>query len=397
MKGRRTIAGVAFLALFLAGASMGTLAPDLAARGPKGVTKIIISKDRAIIDGDTIDVDDLKEGLREIGALDVTIVGDTGDLEDVGITKKRSEIVKFGGDVRVDEDEKVTGAVVVFGGSATIAGVVTDDVVVVGGDLMIEDTADIRGSAVCMGGEITKMPGAKIGEGEVSLGSFPTGASIAPFVCPGRGIGGFLHHGVGLFAGLVWIGLVLLFGAAILFFFPGALERVSATIEEVPVKSGLVGLFGEILLVPLLLFVTLVLCVSIIGIPLLFLVIPLAVFAVIAAFFLGYIGAGVFAGREIGNRAGISLESRYRVMAIGVVAILAFNILSWIVGLGGDTLWPLRAIFGFVGGVIGYLAATVGFGAVIMTKFGTRPFPVARKAAASEPATTGGGPAVDAP
>jgi hypothetical protein len=334
--------------------------------------KITIFKDRAIVNGDTINLGDLKDELSRIGDLDITIIGDADSLAGEGVTEKRNEIVRFGGDVTVDENEKITGSVVVFGGTATIAGVVTEDVVVMGGDLIIEKTADIRGSAVCFGGTIDRDPDAKIGEQEVSLGKFPFGIALGPFFGDEYGIGHFMHRGVGLFAGLVCLGLLLLFGAGTIFFFPKPVDRVSRTIDGGPLKAGLVGLLGEILMFPLFLVVTLVLCVSIIGIPLLFLVIPLGVLAVLAAFFLGYVGSGVFAGHRFGERASLSPDSPYKVMVLGIILLLGFDILASIVGLTGDELWPLKTTFGVIGGIITYLAATVGFGAVIMTRFGTR-------------------------
>ncbi|OGF98085.1 MAG: hypothetical protein A2Z06_05040 [Candidatus Glassbacteria bacterium RBG_16_58_8] len=61
-------------------------------------------------------------------------------------------------------------------------------------------------------------------------------------------------------------------------------------------------------------------------------------------------------------------------MIIGVLALLAFDILAAIAGLTGDALWPVGTLFGIVGCIITYLAVTIGFGAVILTRFGTRRF-----------------------
>jgi hypothetical protein len=344
----------------------------------KSAKKIIISKDKAIVNGDTINLDDLKEDLRRIGELDITIVGRLEDLEEEGISKKRNEVVKFGGDIRVEKNEKIVGSVVVFGGNACIAGSVTEDVVVLGGDLIIEETADIRGSAVCFGGDIEKMAGAKIGDQEVSLGSFPFGMAIHPFFVYGdEGVGRFMHRGIGLFTDIVLLGLLLLLGAGIIFFFPNALDRVEGAVDDNLLKSGFVGLLGEILVLPLFLIVTVVLCVSIIGIPLLFLVIPLGLLGLVAACCLGYIGVSMFAGQKFGASKAIKTTSRYRVMVVGIIILLAFNILATIVGLTGS-LGLLEILFCTVGGLITYLAATIGFGAVIMTRFGTRSIAVAK-------------------
>ncbi len=375
MNRKWTIITIALAISFLLAFAFGNLYPqEEKAAGEnteKIAKKIVISKDMAIVDGDTFDLEDLEEDLRQVGELDITIVG-LDDLDEEGlVTSKRNEIVKFGGDIRVEEYEKIAGSVVVFGGTATIAGAVTEDVVVVGGDLVIEETADIRGSAVCFGGEIIKEQGAKIGDQEVSLGSFPCAITVGPFIGH-HGFGDFLEWGVGFFAGIVLLGLLLLLGAGAIFFFPNAFNKVSEGVGENLLKSGLVGLLGEILVVPVLVVVSLVLAVSIIGIPLLFLVIPLAVLGIVSAIFMGYIGTGMFVGGKIGERASWTLSSPYRVMLVGVIALLAFDILAAFVGITSGALWPVQVAFGIVGGIITFLAVTVGFGAVILTRFGTR-------------------------
>jgi hypothetical protein len=381
MSRKWTTIAIALGFTFLLAFAVGSLYPQEEKTGEEDVEKIarkiIISKDQAIVDGDTFDLEDLEEDLRHIGELDITIIG-LDDWDDEGmVTDKRNEVVKFGGDVRVEEWEKIDGSVVVFGGTATIAGVVKEDAVVLGGDLIIEETADIRGSAVCFGGEIEKEQGAKIGDQEVSLGNFPCGAmTVGPFIGY-NGFGGFFDRGVGFFAGIILLGVLLLLGAGAIFFFPNAFGRISETVGDNLLKTGLVGLLGEILILPMFVVVTVVLAVSIIGIPLLFLVIPLAVLGLVAAVFMGYIGTGMFVGRKIGERASWSVSSPYRIMLIGVIALLAFDILAAIIGIA-SVLWPIQVVFGIVGGIITYLAVTVGFGAVILTRFGTRPFEAAQ-------------------
>ena len=363
---------IGFGVMTLVSFAAGSIAFGDGGKGEKGATKIIITQSHAIIDGDTGDLDDLEENIRRLGELNVTIIDDSEDWEkDAGTTRKRNELVKFGDDVVVEEDEKISGSVVVFGGSATIAGVVTEDVVVFGGDLIAEETADIRGSAVCFGGEIDKRPGAKIGDQEVGFGKFPFGVTIGPFIGL-QSFGGFIDRGVSVFAGIICLGLLLLFGAGALFFFPKPLRRVSEAVDRNLVKNGVVGLLGEIMLLPLLLVISIVLCVSIIGIPLLFLIIPLCLLGVFAAAFLGYLGVAMFAGNFVSCRLSGPISSEQKTLAIGIITLLIFDILAAVVGLTGGILWPVKVALGFTGGLVGYLAMTIGFGAVIMTRFGTR-------------------------
>ena len=62
--------------------------------------------------------------------------------------------IAIGQDVRVERDEEVTDAAVVIGGSLTVDGRVRDGVVVVGGDLHLAPTADVRGDIVLVGGQL---------------------------------------------------------------------------------------------------------------------------------------------------------------------------------------------------------------------------------------------------
>ena len=249
------------------------------------------------------------------------------------------------------------------------------------GDLTLEETADVRGSAVCFGGDIQRNPGAKIGDQEVSLGNFPISIPWGPWI--GRhGVGPMISRGIGTFAGIVLLGIVLLLGAGLIFFFPRAVDRVSSVIGGGIVKSGLVGLLGEVMVLPVFLIVGLILCVSIIGIPLLFLVIPLGVLGLVAALFMGYIGAGLFVGRKIGERGSLQFSgSAYKAMIFGVIALLVFDILASVAGLTGGILWPIETFFKSVGCIVTYLAVTIGFGAVILTRFGTRPAAVEKAGA----------------
>jgi hypothetical protein len=60
-------------------------------------------------------------------------------------------------------------------------------------------------------------------------------------------------------------------------------------------------------------------------------------------------------------------------LLVGLLAVWALTIVGRVVGLGG---WPIRFIslaVLLVGFVIEYVAWTVGLGAAVMTRFGTRP------------------------
>jgi hypothetical protein len=78
-------------------------------------------------------------------------------------------------------------------------------------------------------------------------------------------------------------------------------------------------------------------------------------------------------------------------MAIGVVALYALVILGHVVGLPGGSFSMVGSVIGFVGWAVVYVAATVGLGAVVMSKFGTKAWepkpPVAVGAVPAAPAS----------
>ncbi|MDP3014001.1 MAG: polymer-forming cytoskeletal protein, partial [Candidatus Subteraquimicrobiales bacterium] len=78
------------------------------------------------------------------------------------------DIVRFGENVIVEEDEVIEGSIVIFGGDATIAGEVEKDVVVFGGDIDLKSTAVIHRDLVSFGGKVTREEGAKVLGSEVT-------------------------------------------------------------------------------------------------------------------------------------------------------------------------------------------------------------------------------------
>ena len=126
--------------------------------------------------------------------------------------------------------------------------------------------------------------------------------------------------------------------------------------------TGLIGLGVEVLLIP----VIVLFCITIIGIPIGLVVIPL-LFAL--AMLLGYTGVGLAVGERIANGSG---KSPYWSVAMGVLLLQALVIISGLVRLPGGPLRVFGWILAFLGWAIIYVAATVGLGSVIMTRFGTR-------------------------
>ena len=190
-----------------------------------------------------------------------------------------SEIVRFGGLVRVAVDERVSGDVVVIGGSAVVDGEVTGDVVVVGGSARFGPEAYVRGEVVVVGGSVERAPTAEVRRGITNVGfGMPFGGRRG-LSGPGGWFGPRSFQVWDLAGTLVRLVFLALIGCVVVFAARGTVERVAARSAAEPVKAGLVGFLAQVLFVPVLVVAIVLLAISIIGIPLLVLI-PFVLIAV---------------------------------------------------------------------------------------------------------------------
>lgn len=294
----------------------------------------------------------------------------------------RDGIVKFGGNVTVEEGDRVAGEVVVFGGTARILGTVEDELVVMGGTADLQGTVEgdvsvvggtlklgpksvVEGDVSVVGGALQREEGSRV-EGkieEVGVGDGRGGASI-----PGGGWKNAPFWGamsrVGSFFGQLFRGALLIVFALIAVALGGRYVRpMAARVSAEPVRSGGLGLLMQVLFVPVLVITVVVLAVSIIGIPLL-LLLPFALVLVLVGALLGFTGVAHHLGALVGPRVGIQSESPYVQTAVGVAAVMLLSVLGRAFGmLGGPTGAFLGGLLGFAGAVVEYVAWTVGLGA----------------------------------
>ncbi len=299
-----------------------------------------------------------------------------------GSRNQKEGIVRFGGTVTVEKDERVSGDVVVMGGSAHILGTVEDELVVIGGKADVQGTVDgdvsvvggalelgpesvVRGDVSVAGGSIRREPGARVdgkidevgvGDDGMAIGDL---SKIRPRVRTAWNVGSFL--------GALWRSILLVLLTLVVVALGRRYARpISARVAAEPVRSGLTGLLAEVLFVPVLVLTVVVLAVSIIGIPFL-LLLPFALVLVVVAALLGFSGVALTLGRAVLDRVGYQTESPYVQAAAGVVAALTPMLLARALGLLGSGFFG-----GFLGGtllvlgiVLEYLAWTVGLGATI--------------------------------
>lgn len=278
-------------------------------------------------------------------------------------------VVSRGQNLEVKEGQTVESAVV-YGGNLVVNGHVKDDAVAFGGNLEVHGRVD--GDAHAFGGNVILGPDAHV-EGDVSAfgGSVErddaaqVDGSIESFGGAGIGrmVAGEIKKGVkeaknpserrrdrdddgaGL-AGFI-LTFAVLFGLGFLgqMFFPARMKQLGEEVRRKPVQAGLTGFVGLLAMIPL----TVVLCITIIGIPVA-LVLWLA--APVAAA-LGYAAVA----SELGTRLPIlrGRKTQAVVLALGLLVLMVVGSLP---------------IFG---PLITTLVGLMALGAVVRTRFGHRP------------------------
>ena len=251
-------------------------------------------------------------------------------------------LVIVDGEVILEEGAGVRGSVFMLGGAAEINAAIDQDVSVVGGDIAIGPEAIIRGDFRVGGGEYEIAPGATI-EGSILTGP-ASNVELDDFFPR-------VSAAERLVQLLPW-SLVLAFLAYLAArTLPAPVSRVSQAEIEHPVVSAamgiLVGVVGPVLLV-FMAFTLILIPVTVIGV---------VVGGLMVAY--GWIGFGTAFGRFLVQRFNLEVGRS----GSAFLGTLAFMILV-------DVL----SIIPFIGPLVSLLAATIGLGAVVLTRFGLRQF-----------------------
>jgi len=302
-----------------------------------------------------------------LAAGDTTAVGAEQDTTGGMVTDDSSDDrVRVGASVHVGEDEVVDGDVVAVLGSVSVDGRVTGDVVSVMGSVNLGEDAIVDGEVVVVGGTLNREPGAVIEGGveEVAWGPnvhFGGPEFHAPFL---EGVGGLIMT-------IIWITVLGALAALMYLLARRPVERMAYRISESPWKAALVGLVAQILFFPVLVLSIVLLAISIIGIPLL-LAVPFALVALAIGMLIGFTAVARVLGSSAENRFGWQHDNPFVAVLIGVGLIMLVSFFASVLGIPGGPLGVFAVILGILGFVLQYAAWTVGLGALLLTRFGTR-------------------------
>ncbi len=308
---------------------------------------------------------------------------------DSGNKVRIGTLIRFAGSARVDVDEEAE-QVVVIGGPASIEGSVQDEVTAIGGDVRVN--GHVGGDVISVGGDVHLGPKAEV-EGDVtSVGGqvdHEPGSNIHGQINQVSGFGPGIHIGRNRdfhfwpwwtpFAGamrLVWsilaLAILALVVAVTVVIARDPVARVEAKLATELWQSGLAGFLAQLLFIPLFVAVTVVLVISIIGIPLLILY-PFLILALILGGLVGFSAFALRVGRLIERRFDRHFGSVVATALVGVFAIEILRIVGRLFDVGSGPFGVISWFFSFTGFLIAYAAWTFGFGAVILTRFGLGP------------------------
>lgn len=154
------------------------------------------------------------------------------------------------------------------------------------------------------------------------------------------------------------------------------LETVADAARRQPVRAWAVGFAGTFLAIPAFIIGILVLVVSVVGIPALLVWVPGFPIAVVLSLLLGFLAVAHGAGEVMAERRfhGIDWLQRansFHYLMTGLGLLFALPLAAHAIGMVGF-LGFVEGLLWFVGGMAIWLAFTIGFGAVLMTRAGTR-------------------------
>ncbi|HEX4912319.1 MAG TPA: hypothetical protein VFV51_00105 [Vicinamibacterales bacterium] len=275
--------------------------------------------------------------------------------------------IAVGQDVRIERDEEVSEAVIVVGGNLIIDGRVRDGVFVAGGDVHLSSTADVRGDLIVAGGKLTRDAGSRqLGSvSYVSLGEWwRTNTWWWPSIRFGE-VGRWVSL-LGTVARISVIGVLMLIMVAI---GRAAVARTGRAAFHEPGRAFLIGLAAEIFFVPFLVAASIGLVITIIGIPFVALLVPIAVLLLVFAFVLGFTSLACRLGEWVEDRLGWQPGNAFIATAIGFVILLAPTLIARFMYFApfGSTIGYAMLAVGFA---VEFIAWTIGLGAAIITGLG---------------------------
>jgi len=284
------------------------------------------------------------------------------NLEKDRIRTGGKDVFHVGGNFVVDEDEVIYGDIVSAFGDVTVKGTVEGGVLTLSGNIYVTSTGSIREGAFAVSGKVKKEPGARI---KTVIWDAPY-----PIEKPGYGDDNPMKvmGAVLLLIYIIW----MILSATCASIFKKNISVVMSAMKSNSVTSYFKGYLFYIL--AFLAF--LVLAITLIGLPVAVLAVPIIT---VAGMILSFVAASIIIGQRLLRADDLSFKTYiYGSMAMGAVPGLFFLTLAL---TGSIVIMVFGWIFVFL--LLSAILPT-GLGAIISTRFGIKPQALAEKPAPSQ-------------
>jgi len=274
------------------------------------------------------------------------------------------------GDFSIGSEETVAGHFLVLKGTADMYGSLRGNLVTVDGDVVLHPGAIVTGDVLAYNGQVVALGGEVTGEIRSLSALGAPAAAAASQVVPLTPLAVALRRAAGLAGVLLTLGAI---GFGMITFARHNLEVVSDTVSNSFGRSFLVGLIGQLLVLPTFGMLVVGLILSVVGVLLLpFAVIVFGLLAVLAVL-VGMLAVAhamgeTYTRRRMALGAAVGSPNSYRYLLVGLGAV--------------STIWVAWVVFGWVpvagrliqGAAIltTWLLGTVGFGAALLSRAGAR-------------------------
>lgn len=259
-------------------------------------------------------------------------------LAQTDLNINNTNLIRFGGNVTVPENQTVENAIA-FGGNVTVSpnAKVVDTAIAFGGDVILKKGARVEGDTYSFGGKIIQEPGAIV-SGEKATFSDRDGMMHGSNQA--RSLF-FVKYLLGIVFRIGSTVVAAILGLIILRTRPQFLPQLATKLRQQPGLTALWGLVTHVVLVVVIVF----LAITLIGIPL----IPLLILTAIVTSLVGSLGVALLVGQRLLSKSDRSLQQQF---LIGMVILTVL------------TLIP------YFGGLFVVLINLFGLGVILLWKFG---------------------------
>ncbi|MFN2636981.1 MAG: hypothetical protein ABR585_08145 [Gemmatimonadaceae bacterium] len=275
--------------------------------------------------------------------------------------RKYAQVVT--GDLVIPAGSVSSGSVMVFRGNLDVYGDVNGAATAIGGDVIVHEGGRVRGGAVAVLGHVRNEGGSILGVIK-DMGPTHNRATVSFGARPRttfRSLG----------SALLWLVVMLLLGTFVVLFLRDYLRRAVEVVTNETGRSLFTGVLGGLASIPAIIALCIAMAITIVGIFLIPIGVGVFLVALSGIAMLGFLAVAQVAGIAISGKtqsetpAGRELQYVY-------TGVIAFSAL-WIIAAAFTWFPILGSILRMLAFSVTFVAVTVGFGAVILSWWRTRP------------------------